>query len=280
MQAKLHAAQFILLFTAASVFAAVPVDFYATVSTSQDTNMISMTTDLFFTQFQSLDGYSVTDKRATPFDPSTAAPSAISFYAEIQESGDGSWLCTLNAIKTGINKNISETKKYASYYKILLDAKASLENLLASLDGSDGETSLASSSITNKTTTRTPSAGAVSVESLAGTWTGEPLVDKILILRGGKGFIIFKNGASMNITLSIQGSTVNVKQSGKSNASFFPDLPRTVALQIASTAEPVEWSLSLVATDILQGTKKTLVTDDSSATGASYGSVEVEWKKK
>ena len=36
------------------------------------------------------------------------------------------------------------------------------------------------------------------LETLAGTWTGEALVDKVIILRGGNGFVIFKNGASMN----------------------------------------------------------------------------------
>jgi hypothetical protein len=275
MSAKYKAAQLIFLLTAGSLFAAAPVDFYATVSSSQDTNMISMTTDLFYTQFQSIDGYTVTDKRTTTYDPATAAPSTISFYAEIQESGDGSWICTLNAIKSSTGKNVSETKKYASYYKILLDAKSSLENLLANLEG---RTITDSSSAA--TSTQGGSVSGSSIESLAGTWTGEPLVDKVLILRGGKGFIIFKNGASMNITVSLSGTSVTIRQAGKSNASFFPELPRDVALQNAATASPIIWNLTLTSADTLVGTKKTLVADTTSDSGVTSGELSVEWKKK
>lgn len=280
MSAKNNAAPFIFLLLlsatllGAPLFAATPVDFYATVSDSQDKNMISMTTDLFYTQFQSLDGYTVNDKRDSQYDPSLATSSTIAFYAEIQESGDGSWICTLNAVKNSTGKAVNETKKYASYYKILLDAKASLENLLANLEGRQVATDASPATIAK------PSPGADSLEKLAGTWTGESQIDKVVILRGGRGFVIFKNGASMNITVSLSGKTVTVTQSGKSNASFFPELPRTVALQNAATAEPIVWTLSLVSGDTLSGTKKTLVSDAASATGASSGEITVEWNKK
>ena len=108
----------ILLFSIASVakpaFSASPVEFYATVSSSQDTGMIKMTTDLFYTQFLSLNGYTVIDKREILFNPEVHKSSNIAFFAEIQEDADGSWICTLNAVKTSENKNVSSTKKYAS----------------------------------------------------------------------------------------------------------------------------------------------------------------------
>jgi hypothetical protein len=257
--------------------AATPVDFYATVSSSQDTNMITMTTDLFYTQFQSIDGYTVNDKRPQNYSAS-AVTHGIAFYAEIQESGDGDWICTLNAINATTGKTVNETKKYASYYKILLDAKSSLENLLNNLSG---KTTASSENVTLPSATEKSAASTAtaSFDSLAGTWTGETLVDKIIILRGGRGFIIFKNGASMNISVAIDGNTITIKQSGKSNASFFPELTREVALQNASSAQPITWTLTLSSVNKMIGTKTTLVQDNSAATGASVGTVSVEWSK-
>lgn len=270
--AKLRAAQFIFLFLATSLFAATRIDFYETVSSSQDANMISMTTDLFYNQLQSLDGYIITDKRTTPYSSDLTTSSVISFYAEIQESSDGSWLCTLNAIKNSNGKNVSETKKYASYYKILLDAKSSLENLLSSLDESN--------SFTQDENGNNFENNSLSVEKLAGTWTGETLVDKIVLLKGGRGFVILKNGASMNISVTLLGNTIIIKQSGKSNASYFPEIPRNIALENAGNAEPVVWTMTLTSPNTLSGKKNTLVTDNSSPTGVSRGDISVVWNRK
>mgnify|MGYP006916050076 FL=1 len=271
MQKKLTSA-IVFLLSLAMAQAATPVDFYATVSSSQDTNMISMTTDLFYSQLQSLDGYSVNDKRNMAYSPSSSAAGTIAFYAEIQES-DGEWVCTLNAIRVNTQSAVSETKKYASYYKILMDAKSSLENLLANLE-SGGGTSLSAALITES---EEPAADA---ELLAGTWGGESQVDKIVILRGGKGFVIFKNGASMNITVTVSGKTITVVQSGRFNASYFPELSREVALQNAASADPITWTLSLTDSNTLAGTKRTLIQDSSSATGASQATVRVEWTRR
>jgi hypothetical protein len=99
-------------------------------------------------------------------------------------------------------------------------------------------------------------------------------------MRGGRGFVIFNNGASMNITVELSGSGNNrqvlVKQKGNSNASFYPDLKRTAALTAAVSAAPITWTLSLTDTNTLKGTKDTLLPD-----GDSYkeGSVNVTWTR-
>lgn len=277
MRVKVCALQFsiLILLSSAASFAATPVDFYATVSSSQDTNMITMTTDLFFTQFQALDGYTVNDKRTQTYEAG-ASSQGIAFYAEIQECGDGGWSCTLNAVNAASGKAVNETKKYVSYYKILLDAKSSLETLLNNLYG---KSSADQPAVTYSSTPEKSSNATVSFDSLAGTWSGESLIDKIIILRGGRGFIIFKNGASMNITISLEGNAVKVKQSGKSNASYFPDLPRDVALKNASTAQPISWDLTISSTNKLTGTKTTLIEDGGSDSGVTTGSISVEWDK-
>ncbi len=251
---------------------ATQVEFFATVSSSSNSGMITMTTDLFFNQLQSLDGYTVIDKRDVRYNEEIATASNISFYAEIQEDSSGEWVCTLNAIKSDEKKNVSETKTYSSYYKILLDAKASLENLLTNVTGGGQER--------ESSVSQNSSAGQnAGIELIAGTWAGEQNIDRIVILRGGKGFVIFKNGASMNISVSINGSSVSIKQTGRSNASFFPDLPREVALKNATQAAPIEWSLTLTDSSTLKGSKTTLVSDESRPSGTSIGTLPVEWKK-
>ncbi len=264
----------ILLILFAKLYAASTVDFFATKSSSKDINMITMTTDLFFTQFTSMAGYTVFDRRDTVYEKGIDSSSNIIFYSEIEESGDGNWVCTLNAINSANDKNLNITKTYASYYKILLDAKTSLENLLASLEGKGTVESVQTAPKTGLSPSK------ANIEELAGTWTGESLIDKIVILRGGKGFVIFKNGATMNIAVSTEGSNVVIKQTGKPNASFFPELPRDLALKNVMNAQPVLWTLSLLDSQTLSGSKTTLIEDASSANGVSEGNLQVEWKKK
>lgn len=245
------------------------VDFYSTVSSSEDTDMIDMTTNLFFTQMQGLDGYIVTDKRDREFTGTDDFTSDLAFFAEIQEI-EGGWMCTLNTVDRLSARAVQETKTYASYYKILLDAKSSLENVLNNIDSQSSEKQGGDSGSASV---------QLNLDTLAGTWTGDSLIDKIVILRGGKGFVIFKNGASMNITVAINGSAVTVIQKGRSNASFYPELTREVALQNAATASPIRWDLKVLAPQKMKGTKTTLAEDKKSSTGASPKTSEVEWTK-
>ena len=100
-------------------------------------------------------------------------------------------------------------------------------------------------------------------------------------MRGGRGFVIFKNGSSMNITVEIKsdGSSQNIiiTQNGKANASFFPELPREVALKEAVNADPVKWILTLDDDDTLSGIKSTLILNDGVAIN---GTMNVVWKRK
>lgn len=256
------------------------VQFYATVSSSADASMIKMSTDILYTQLQSMDGYTVVDRRNENY-TSENKPGNISFYAEIQEQSTGNWTCTLNAFKN--DSAFSSTKEYDSYYKILMDAKASLENFMLNLSGNivipeEESAEMAEDEIKPEIHSPGKKRNPV-MDLLAGTWIGEELIEKILILRGGRGFIIFKNGASMNIAVSVEGSDVTIKQSGKSNASFYPELPRQDALKIAASANPIEWKLKLNG-NTLSGIKKTLISDKKSSTGVSEGTVAVSWTKQ
>lgn len=272
MKKKILFLTFCILLTT-NTFATEAVDFYATVSSSSDKDMISMTTDLFFTQLQSLESYTVTDRRNAVYSKENAIPSNISFYIEIQEDEENTWLCTLHAIKLSEEKNLTVSKHYSSYYKILLDAKNSLELLLKNI-------SLSTEQFPEAALKNSNSSIQKDAEKLCGTWTGETFIDKIIILRGGRGFVIFKNGASMNIQVNIAGNKVNIVQTGKPNASYFPELPRDLALKAATQAPAIKWDLTLVESNKLKGTKTTLTESKFSENGVSTGTYNVEWIKK
>ena len=100
-------------------------------------------------------------------------------------------------------------------------------------------------------------------------------------MRGGRGFVIFKNGASMNITVEIKATgssqSIVITQNGKANASFFTDLPRELALKEAVNADPIKWVFEASDDNTLKGIKNTLILNDGAATS---GTVSVTWKRK
>ncbi len=270
----------LFLFFALNIHAAEPVDFYATVTSSSDTNTIKMTTDLLFSQFQSVNGYTVNDKRNKLYSADEAVASNISFFAEIQEDENGGWICTLNAIKASQHKNVSSTKKYDSYYKILMDAKPSLENLMENLNSNSPINKLPQIADEKKPSAESTQKTESNIyEMIAGTWSGEELIEKVLILRGGKGFVIFKNGASMNIAITASGSNLKITQTSKPNASFYPELTREIALKSVENASPITWDLHLVNKNTLTGTKTTLLMDNKNK-NAEEGSVNITWNRK
>ena len=85
----------------------------------------------------------------------------------------------------------------------------------------------------------------------------------------------------MNITVEIKtdGASQNIviTQNGKANASFFPELPREVALKEAVNAQPIKWIFNVNDDDTLSGTKSTLILSDGVA---ENGTLDVIWKRK
>lgn len=275
----------LFLFTAQAL-PALPlnVDYYGVVSQSSNTNILKMAQDIFLTQLNAIDQIRVNDKRPDAAKTLAAAPAVsegnhIAFYAEIAESvtesAAAAWNCTFNAVADG--KTYGKTETYDSYYKILVGAKSAIEDVLNQIPQENAPQPAAAPSL----------AAAMKPESLAGTWSGEPYTDKIVLLRGGRGFVIFKNGASMNVSVTVQEtdergnvSHVEVRQVGKPNASFYPALPRETALASAADAQPIVWRFTVTADGALSGTKTTLVPSADSATGAAEGTESIQWIKK
>lgn len=281
------------------------VDYYGVFSPDADKNMLKMTEDLFFTQLSEMD-FTLNDKRSfgantysnpEEIDYSSATKNSLSFFVEIKREGDAlsKWLCVIS-IKDNDSSSISNFKKeYDSYYKILMDSKTSVKKIFANLDDNQNmqteqnrenqnneNTSQKSASVAlNKTSEKETI--PVSQDSLIGIWAGENFIDKIIIMKGGRGFIILKNGASMSVQVNIQTDDdgekyVYIKQISHSNASYFPELPRETALEAAMSASPIEYKLKLTDKNVLEGTKTTLVLENENGKTVQ-GNINVTWHK-
>lgn len=257
--------------------------FYGAVSLTGDKATIKLTQDLFFSQLLALDLFIIQDRRETIFDAdildSHSDTDDILFYAEIYEE-DGEWVSILHLISPAIQKEVSTKSYYDGYYKILIEAKDSLAKLIR-IFKSNIAIPLDTTSSMMVNASNLPSTEPVTAENLSGTWKGEDYIDKIVILRGGRGFVIFENGASMNISVSIDGTTMTARQESKSNASFFPDLPREAALVKAIEADPIVWKLNIEGENSLAGTKHTLIAeyDTNSTLLVTQGTVPVQWHR-
>ncbi|MCR5606980.1 MAG: hypothetical protein K6F69_09225 [Treponema sp.] len=287
----------ILLFVLQKATFAIPVEFYSSISESKDTGMIKMTEDMYFSQLSSLENYEVIDKRPQYFDidsfTAQKSDENIIFFAEIQEGENSSgWVCILTAIEKKSGKKNMQAKIYDSYYKILLDSKQSLRTLLSVFTNTaDTDSNAIKDSVSANIKSQLESQKNIdnqsadnqknlSIEDIAGNWDGEPYIDKIVIMRGGRGFVIFKNGASMLINITISGNKIHVKQVGKSNASYYPELPRELALKIARDATPIEWSLIQDDKGSLSGTKDTIKPSETVDGEVEKTQISVVWNRK
>ena len=260
------------------------IDYYGIVSTEIDSNMSKMTSDLYYTQLTEINNFSITDKRTNPSlserpDLDTFSDQTLSFFTHItKDISSDKWITTYFVVDKAHNEEHSKKKIYDSFYKILMEPKDVLRETIKQLIENDSNSSAITASVQQE---MKPSSSVItSTEELSGTWGGEENINKIIIMRGGRGFVIFNNGASMNITIELSGTEGNkqvlIKQKGNSNASFYPDLKRTAALTAAVSAAPIKWTLSLTDTNTLKGLKDTLLPD-----GDSYkeGSVNVTWTR-
>lgn len=243
-----------------------------------------MTSDLYYTQLSEINNFSVEDKRTTPSlserpDAEVFSSNSLSFFTLINKDlNSDKWITTYYVVDKAHNEEHSKKKIYDSFYKILMESKDVLKDTIKQLIENDSSATAITASVQEKSAST--ASAITSTEELSGTWGGEENINKIVIMRGGRGFVIFNNGASMNITVELSDQDNNrqvlIKQKGNSNASFYPDLKRTAALTAAVSAAPIKWTLSLTDTNTLKGVKDTLLPD-----GDSYkeGSINVTWTR-
>lgn len=259
------------------------IAYYGVVSQETDANMSKMISNLYNTQLSEITDFSSTDMRTTPSletrpDISELSSSSLSFYVVIaKEAKSDSWSATYFIIDKAKNEEHSKKKTYDSFYKILKETKDVLKDTIHQLIESDA--SSIEMPVVLDDNHSSVSDSIISTEELSGTWKGEDSINKIVILRGGRGFVIFNNGVSMNISVELSGNdnkNVIITQKGRANASFFPELNRTAALNAAVSADPIKWIFSFIDSNTLSGIKETLLPE-----GDSYkkGNVKVNWSR-
>ena len=188
------------------------IDYYGIVSTEIDANMAKMTSDLYYTQLTEINNFSTQDKRNGTSalnqepDPENFSDSNLSFYALItKDEKTEKWTSIFKVIDKYKNEEHSKIKSYDSFYKILTEPKSVLQETIKTLIENDSNVSTIARNQNNLEAAKNTS--LESTELLSGTWAGESSIDKIVILRGGRGFVIFKNGASMNIGIELSNSS-------------------------------------------------------------------------
>lgn len=320
MISKVKNATFLFLFLGVSsmLFSQQPfkIDFYGVISPDADQNMIKMTEDLYFTQLKDF-GLTLTDLRKKTkgenidseeaIDFSESEKDSNAFFVIIKRQGDAlsGWECKICLKDLKSDETFSTSRVYSSYYKILMESKETLSKTFDTLIADSHSKNLAQpktsenaraaqatqnekrlsyiekSYAEQNNTTSSPSTAESPLDEITGVWGGEPFISKVVIMKGGRGFIIFKNGASMNISVKTNGlsepKSVTIRQSGHSNASFFPELAREDAIEAAKSAPPIEWTLSLSNQNTLSGSKHTMVKTSSNT--IAQGEISVTWNR-
>lgn len=97
------------------------------------------------------------------------------------------------------------------------------------------------------------------VDSLAGAWYGEDgEVEKVMIMRGGRGVAIWVSGISILLDLKLQDGILVVSQKGLPQPRQFVSLPDNIASLAAKSAKPITWQFSVDQDlKVLSGLKRT-----------------------
>lgn len=276
----------ILLFIAKFSFAFAQnynIDYCGIKSAQLDSNMSKITSDLYYNQLSEIHDFTVTDRRPDfqqDFDSADFSQTGVSFYVEIKKNdASDKWFSIFHVINGVSQEEVTKSKEYDSYYKILMEPKAILQETIKELITNNISGTFTQTASKNQTPSDITTS-ALSTEFLSGSWKGEEYINKIVIMKGGRGFVIFSNGASMNIQIQFtdkeDGQKITVTQNQRSNASFFPNLPRQSALEHAVNAEPIQWIFSAIDTNTLKGQKRTLGENEGKI---AYVDIPVEWSR-
>jgi len=101
-------------------------------------------------------------------------------------------------------------------------------------------------------------ASTYSIDSLAGAWYGEDgEVEKIMIMRGGRGVAIWASGISLLLDLKLEDGVLVVSQKGGCQPRQFVNLPDNIANMAAKSAKPIVWQFSVdQSLKVLSGLKR------------------------
>lgn len=181
-----------------------------------------------------------------------------------------------------IVRNIS--KDYEGSNKVLLDSRILIKELfeaqdVAVIEEKKENTESIKSSLLDETDFKPIS----SLDSLAGAWYGEDgEVEKIMIMRGGRGVAIWVSGISLLLELKLENGFLIATQKGVPQPRQFINLPDNIASLAAKATKPIVWQLHINQDlKILSGLKKTssIKYNNSEIISVSEVSVPVKWHR-
>ena len=247
--------------------------------------------DLVFSFIRELRTYRIVDMRtdSLPLDLGVPDGTDYVFFGTISSQPDG---IKLELVLKGGPLNVTRliSRVYENSNRILLESRMLVRDLFdqsVRLPDPDGPVHVQATPEveTGDTLPRTDQnlVSVTSVDSLAGSWEGEPGIEKIMLLRGGRGVAVLSSGVSISLEVIVSNGDLVVRQKGNANPRQFDDLPDPVARQAANIAPPLEWRF-LISRDqqTLLGTKKTVVikNDGKNILTMENAEHEVSWIRK
>lgn len=232
--------------------------------------------NLVFSFIKELKTYTILDLRSqtVPADfPKNPAIDYI-FFGMLKEAPEGIKLeLVLKGREDQFTRIIS--KVYGNINKILLDSRLLVFNLF------DFSVPLEGLTVSTPQNEQDTEFGYVeTVDSLAGSWKGEKGLDRVMILRGGRGMAVFSSGVSVSLDFKIDNGYLLVTQKGSLQPRQFLNLPDEIARQAVQQTNPPQWRF-LVSSDkkILSGTKvdAEIQYNETSIISIKYDTATVEW---
>jgi hypothetical protein len=220
--------------------------------------------DVVFSFINEQRSYRIVDMRRDPLPTDLSVPDGIDyvFFGTIEGQPDGIRLeLVLKGGPWAITRKISRV--YESTNRILLESRMLVRDLFdQSVALPDPALPDIGDSSVESRSTEVPSQliTVEKVDSLAGSWHGETGIEKVLILRGGRGVAVFSSGVSISLEVLLSGEDLLVRQKGASTPRQFTDLPDAVAQQAANIAPPIEWRFRITPDQkTLSGIKKAVI---------------------
>lgn len=259
-----------------SLFALPRVAVYQLQAPTINEQTVQTVDNLVFSFIKELKTYTIFDLRNQPVPAEfpTDLSAEYIFFGVLKEVPEGIKLeLTLKGRKDQVTRMIS--KVYDNVNKILLDSRLLVFNLF------DFSVRLENLADTMEQDQRITEFEYIeTVDSLAGSWKGEPGLDRIMILRGGRGMAVFSSGVSVSLEFKIDNGYLLVTQKGVLQPRQFLNLPDDIARQAVQKIDPPQWRF-LVSADkkILSGTKvdAQIRYNETAIIDVQYGTVIVEW---
>lgn len=174
-------------------------------------------------------------------------------------------------------------KDYEGSNKILLDSRLLVRELFESKDVATDEKKKPTEKIDPPQLDENDFKPISSIDSLAGAWYGEDgEVEKIMIMRGGRGVAIWVSGISLLLDLKLEDGSLIVTQKGIPQPRQFINLPDNIASLAAKATKPIVWRLNINQDlKILSGLKltSTIKYNNSEIISVSEVMVPVKWHR-